>query len=219
MKKIIVLFFIVFASIANAQITKDSLLKKMANEACIEISKKDFSKMNVDNMEQEMGVLLMPAIIGNMSDIEKVYGTKITNEEGMQKVGQDLAMKLIMSCPEFMKMSMEMGKDPSSMEKLQKKAKIMGMEKSIDVESSDEIKGTLISFTPADISSILVKDKSGKTSKLYWMEYFENADDFMSNSKKYLNKKVVVNYIVRDIYDAAKKAYKAIKVIASLELQ
>jgi hypothetical protein len=128
-------------------------------------------------------------------------------------------MQLVLSCPAFMKMSMEMSKDPKAMEKLQNKAKNLNKVDKEETADSDEVIGSLASFTPADISSIMVKEKNGKTSKLYWMEYFENADNFMTNMKKYLNKKVSVSYIVRDVYDAVKKTYKSIKVITSLDLE
>lgn len=148
------------------------------------------------------------------------------NKDVMQKMGQDLGMSLVMTCPAFMKFSMELAQDEGQIKKMMEKKEI---KKGFEIPppspllsptvSTQELKATLLSLNVGDVSSISVKESNGKISKVYWMEYFENADDFRDNMKNYLSKKVIVRYTEKEIYGAASKTYKTIKIIVSIDLQ
>jgi hypothetical protein len=218
MKNILLVVAVGFCITAQAQMTKDSLLKIMSKEACEDISKKDLSKINAKNAQTEISMMLMPTMTKYMTDIQRVYGD-ITNQTTMRKMGTDLGMKLVTDCPKFMEFSMKMAGTKVD----------MGDTESDNIppppppirasDDAERIAGTLLTINPADITSISVKDSKGKISKLYWLEYFDNADILKDSIKKFLNKKVIVNYMEKSIYDAAKKDYKSIKVITGIELQ
>ncbi len=212
MKKLLFLFGVTLALNANAQMTKDSLLKAMSKEICAEINKKDVSNINADNAQQELGMLFMPVIMNHSSDIESVFGS-VNDMDAMQKLMIDLGMKLTLTCPKFAEVSMKMAGSMGE----PKKEKIAA--RTVEINEGDELKGTLLSIAPGDITTLSVKDTKGKTIKLYWLEYFENADLLKANNKRYLNKKVNITYIEKSIYDAAKKDYKTIKVITAIDLQ
>jgi hypothetical protein len=220
MKNIFLLIVISFSIRASAQITKDSLLKIMGKEACEDISKKDLSTLNVKNAQSEIMMMLMPTVTKHMTDIQKVYGN-ITDQSIMQKMGTDLGMKLITDCPKFMEFSIKMAGAKENMGetegvKMPPPPRASGTGTGDNAES---VSGTLQAINPADITSISIKDSKGKISKLYWLEYFDNADILKDSSKKFLNKKVIVSYMEKSVYDAAKKDYKTIKVITGIELQ
>ncbi len=216
MKNILFVLAISLSFSAAAQMSKDSLLKIMSKEACDDISKKDLSKVTAKNAQTEISMMLMPTMTKHMADIQKVYGN-ITDQKVMQKMGTDLGMKLVTDCPKFMEFSMKMA--GSANEANDEQAAYPPPRPTSSNDNAESISGTLMAINPADITSLSVKDSKGKISKLYWLEYFDNADALKDSSKKYLNKKVVVNYTEKSVYDAAKKDYKTIKVITGIELQ
>jgi hypothetical protein len=221
MKFSITIILVFCACFCFGQITKDSLLTKMSKEACIALGKKDINKMDKSNLEQEIGLLIMPVMMSNMSDIEKVYGGTIKDLKGMEKVGMDLGMKLVLECPDFMKFSMELAQDEPLVNKIKKKkedATATEYRPPVLVGETENEKYTLVSVNPGDITSLTVKNNKGKVEKIYWMEYFENADELKTNAKKYIGKKVVIATSNKDVYNAATKNYKSIKIIESLEL-
>ncbi len=213
MKKILTLIAIITCFTTNAQITKDSLLKVMSNEACEEFAKKDFTTIDKKNLETEMGMLLAPAMMTHLDDIERLYGGGMTDPDAMRKMGMDLSMKLASTCPKFIEFSMKMaGKSGEDGSKVKK-------ENTLDNNGEAILKGTLLSVNAGDITTLSVSDGKGKTTKLYWLEYFDNADKIIANNKKYLNKKVTVGYTEKSVYDFVRKNYKTIKVITSIDLQ
>ncbi len=212
MKKLLFLFGVIITLNANAQMTKDSLLKAMSNEVCAEVNKKDVSNITADNAQQELGMLFMPVIMNHSSDIESLFGG-VNDMDAMQKLMMDLGLKLTLTCPKFAEVSMKMAGSMGEPKKGKSPERILEIK-----EEGDVLKGTLLSITPGDITTLNVKDAKGKTLKLYWLEYFENADLLKANNKRYLNKKVNVTYIEKSIFDAAKKDYKTIKVITALDL-
>ena len=82
---------------------------------------------------------------------------------------------------------------------------------SSDVCSSD--------LNAGDITTLSISESQGKSTKFYWLEYFDNADELKTSPKKYINKKVTVNYTEKSVYDFVRKNYKTIKIITSIDLQ
>jgi hypothetical protein len=217
MKYIIVTIALFLATNVKAQmITKDSLLTVMGSEVCKGIEGKDLSKMDKSNMQMEMGMMMMPTFAKYMKEIKEYYGN-ITDQNIAQKLGMDIGLKLMDgSCPKFMEFAMSMaGSEDMAGDKKSAQAKVRMAEN----DANTELKGTFITINQGDITTISIKDAKGKIQKLYWLEYFENADEIKDASKKYINKKVIATYTDKDVYDAAKKTYKTIKVLTGVELQ
>jgi hypothetical protein len=217
MKKMFTLLVIVISVNANAQITKDSLLKVMSSEACEELSKKDLSKVDPKNLESEIGMLLSPTMMSHLDDIERIYGGGMQDQDAMKKMGMDLGMRLATSCPKFIEISMQAANGDEKIKKaienkMKSKKEMMGNEAS-------SINGTLLSVNPGDIVTLTLSDSKGKITKFYWLESFENGDIFIANNKKHIGKKVTINYIEKSVYDFVKKGYKKIKVITGINLK
>jgi hypothetical protein len=212
MKKIILIASLLFSIGASAQKSKDSLLNVMAKEACDDMDKKDFSKMDSKNMQTEIGMMLMPTFMSHASEIEELYGGGITDGDAMKKIGMELGMRLVQKCPKFMELSMKMAGNKMDA-KAAKKERIEEI-----VADETMLNGTLLTINAGDVTTLSVKDNKGKIIKLYWLENFENADSLQSNNKKYINKKIGISYTEKSVFDALKKDYKTIRVITGLNL-
>jgi hypothetical protein len=212
MKKILTVTALLCCFAASAQITKDSLLKVMSKEACDLVNKKDLNTIDKNNAQSEISLLIAPVMMNHLDDIQTIYGGSITDQYVMSKLGMDLSMKLTTSCSKFVELTLKLASSDGMQEKIKK----------INNETNSEemsMNGTLLSVNAGDITTLIIAEAKGKTTKLYWLEYFDNADIFSTNTKKYLNKNVKVNYTEKSVYDIVRKNYKTIKVITSIDLQ
>jgi hypothetical protein len=235
---------------ATAQITKDSLMNKMLNESCTELNKNKDTKFTAENYETQLMMLLLPVFTKNLSLIQKVYGVSMSDSKGMKKIGEELGMKLVIECPTFMKLVLQVVKEQkeNGTEEVEafitndssiSKAGETTLEEAVAVPTpttedtkkvelikytppkftNETITGTLVSISSTDFSALNIKDKNGKTEKIYWMQYFEDADYFQKNQSKFIGKKVVCTFWEKDVYNAAIKDYKTIKVLNSIVLE
>ena len=201
-------FFLLSCSIslfttAQSQKAKDSLMKIMVAEACEEMKKKDFSSMKKDDLEMEIGLAVIPVFTNHASELKDILDLDITDPENMKEFGEMLGMKLVMECPDFMRVV-------SGSKTFQDEIIKSGSEK-----KSLSISGTLVKIVPGEMTHFLIKDKQGKTQKIWWMEYFDGADKL--NDVKNINKAIIVKYKETEIYNAAIKDYIKIKIAAGIE--
>lgn len=206
MRRILFLFisFSSLTSITNGQTqkAKDSLMKIMVAEACDEIKKKDFSSLQKEEIEMEIGMAIIPVFSTHANEIKDILNLDITDAENMKDFGQTLGMKLAMECPDFMRI---VSGSQTFKDELKKGS----------TKTSYTISGTLVKVVPGDITHFLIKDAQGKTEKIWWMEYFEGADT-LKDSKK-INTPVVIRYRESEIYSTAVKDYIKIKIATGID--
>lgn len=178
-------------------------MKLMVAEACIEIKKKDFSSLQKEELEMEIGMAIIPVFTNHANGIKDVLNLDITDPENMKDFGQTLGTKLALECPDFMRIvsGSKTFKDE--------------FRKNSSGTSSFTISGTLVKVVPGDITYFFVKDAQGKTEKIWWMEYFEGADKLKEG--KNLNTSVVIRYKELEIYSAAMKDYIKIKIATGID--
>ncbi len=207
MKKILFccLALLVITASVNAQVSKDSLLKLMSKETCTEITNKDFSGKNMDELQMELGLAMMPVVLKYQEELQTVFGISgIEDQSGMEKMGMEIGLQLAKDCPAFLKMFVN---NPGALKE------IVGNNTDAAVMS---ISGTLLKVVTGDFTYIQIKDASGKTEKLWWMEYFEGSSK-LTGAATMVNKQVKAKYIEKEIYNATLKEYIKIKVITGLE--
>lgn len=204
--KVLTFSVILFIAVTTSaqKISKDSLVKIMANEVCAELSKPKDGKTKIKDLATEVGLAMLPVFSNHLSDIQEAYGFTVLNEENGSKVGEDIGGRLANNCPAFLEL---LTKNPEATANL-----ISG-----NKNSTGNIEGIFIKITKGDLSFIEVKTTSGKIEKLYWLEYFEGSQDLISNPTKLNNKKVSANYLEKEIYKASVNEYVKVKVITGLE--
>ncbi|MBC7934472.1 MAG: hypothetical protein H7Y86_03810 [Rhizobacter sp.] len=201
MKKIIVgcfAFFHVF--VASAQ-TKETVFTAMATELCKEIKSKQAELKASDDMQVELGLMMMPVFLKYEADIKKVMPKfDYTDSKQLETLGMEVGKKLI-SCPEFLSL-VSSNKDMMAQSTKEGTAVL-------------QLEGTVTGITPGDFTSLSVKTASGKVEKIWWMEYFPGDDKLIGGSL--VNKKVTIKYTEKEIYNAGMKTYVKIKVAAGVE--
>lgn len=207
MKKIILfcLFCAFFSAPLYAQMSKDSLIKVMSKETCEDISNKNFSGKSMDELQMELGLAMLPIISKYEAELKSVLEVSIDDQKGLENMGRLVGLQLAKDCPAFLKMFMS---NPQAIKDA------AGM---ITENSSASISGTLLKIVPGDFAYIQVKDGSGKTEKIWWMEYFEGSDKLTNSPQNYLNKAVKVNYIEKEMYNSTLKEYVKVKILTGFQ--
>ena len=188
-----------------AQVAKDSLLKLMSKETCTEITNKDFSGKNMDELQMELGLAMMPVVMKYQEELQTAFGISMEDQSGMEKMGMEIGLQLAKDCPAFLKMFVN---NSGALKE------IVGNNTDAAVMS---ISGTLLKIVTGDFTCIQVKDASGKIEKLWWMEYFDGSAKLITDATTMLNKQVKVKYTEKEMYNATLKEYIKIKVIKGLE--
>jgi len=203
MKKTVLLFTILFfTKQLSAQISKDSLLSLMASDICVNLP--DKSMGTEKEMEAQMAQAFIPLLGKYSESISKYYDLESeTGTKGYRQLGIDVGMKMMSSCPVFMKNMMQQ----ASNEK--------GNEKTTDVKQKKSyLSGTLVKIVPGDLTYLSVKTDGGQVQKIWWLEYFEGADKLTADG---YNKPVTIEYIEKEVYNAALKDYIKIKIATGVK--
>ncbi len=190
--------FCLISYTVSAQSAKDSIAKVIANEMCAEFDKKDFSKIKKEDIEMELGMLMLPSITDHQAAIEEAFGiSSITENGAMEKVGLEIGKNLVVVCPSFAKFFSGMA-DAKAYK-----------------TSTTELKGTVVKVVPGDFTHVLIKGSNGKTEKIWIMEYFSGSETLLEKPLV-TGKKVTISYKQQEVYNATLNQYLSIKIATSL---
>ncbi len=145
---------------------------------------------------------VVPVFTQHAQEIKDILNLDITDTEKMKDFGQTLGIRLAVECPDFMR-AVTGNKSFTDGMKDQKRV------------GSGSLSGTLIKVVPGEFTHFLIKDKQGKTEKIWWMEYFEGADKV--SDPKTINKSISVKFKEVEVYNAAIKDYITIKVATAFD--
>ena len=203
MKKIIwIALVLFFAKTASAQTAKDSLLNILAGEVCKSLSEKPVGSESSKEMELRMANAFVPLLQEHGDAIAKFYDAESDAEgKGYKQLGIDVGMKMVSVCPDFMTGFIEKSSKDNSETRPSKERKMT-------------ISGTLLKVIPGDLTALSVRSNSGKTEKIWWLEYFEGADDITSAK---INKPITIQYYEKEVYNFTLKEYIKIKIAAGIK--
>jgi hypothetical protein len=190
-------------TIAFSQSSKDSLMTTLANEACTEISKTDYSSKTLDELQIDLGMAMMPSFQNHQEEIEKYFDVDFTDQKAMQQIGTQIGLKLANNCPAFLKLMRDKSADLADMSGAKPVTSAGGI-----------VSGTLSKIVPGEVTYFVVKSADGKMEKIWWMEYFKGAEKISSTN---LNKPVKISYTEKEIYNAVLKDYIKQKVAVAVE--
>jgi hypothetical protein len=168
---------------------------------CLNAKKIDYFKMNKKEMQTQVGVCMIQSYSSHLSEFKPEDKISFDDEKGMQNLGEKVAMKMMVSCPEII---MEMGK------------------RSIDEDDSTEevkdiafIEGEVTEIKTEQFITLQVKDKNGRNFSFLLLDYFETASLLTNNE---INKKdsIKVSYTEIELFDPKNKEFRYFKVITDL---
>lgn len=192
MKKIILLLF--FISVTSfSQNVKD----KIAKETCDCTSKLDLTAMNSSDLELNFGLCMLEAYNNHISEFSENEKLDFENNAQMEKFGEEIALKMLSFCPELI---LKLGE---------------GYKEEGTVSNDLTIEGVFNGTKMETFFNIIVKEPSGKTTKLILLDYFDNAylitDKLIKN-----NQAVQVTYYEAKLFDSKSNSFVLTKIITNI---
>jgi hypothetical protein len=199
MKKILIIVILIFSSVSYSQDALDIIGK----ETCECLNKKipDVTKVPSNELQNELGACMMTSYMAHKSELKPEDQSEFGNSEGMRKLGENVAMKMLVHCPNII---MELGRSS-----LDEEAKVE------EVENA-KISGQFIESKSNDFISISIKDNVGRTHSLILLTFFENSNLISENLLK-KNQKIEVEYYEQEFYDPKSKDFRYYKVLQGLK--
>ena len=192
--------FVVSAFSGFAQNATADFEKKISEEFCKEFEKIAPS-ITKENMDMQVGLLILPILNKFKDDIKKEWKLDAENPDDLEKIGYKIGQAGALGCKSFMNFVM------TNMDAIGDNG----------TARKQEVAGTLLKVEGQPFSFLVVQNKAGKTEKIYWLEFFEGADKLTGTASSYLNKPVTVTYKEMEVYDPQNKEYKKIKVATGLK--
>jgi hypothetical protein len=188
MKAFICLIF--FAATSSVFSQTDEEMDSMAKSVCECITKKQVSFANRKEMEIALGLCMLEGIQELKLDLS------ITDGDGMEKFGQKIGIRMVGICPKIFESFINEKANESDQK-----------------EGGVEIKGTVKSVEINTSVTLVIRDDSGKESRLVWLHYANGSDDYVTEPKRLSGKKISATYKIVDIYSPKEKGYITVKEI------
>jgi hypothetical protein len=187
---------------ASAQDIKDQL----ASEACECIGKKDVDNMDAEDLQMQLSLCLMEAVGNNQAAFEKEYGTlDPSNQEALQQMGQDIGMRMVTKCPQYM---------------MKLASQAPGQQQMAPAPSKVQAKlaGTIKSVEGDEVGVVTIAEASGRTHRLLWLDFFSGSDK-LQDTKQAVGKKVTVQYEEIEAYSPKAQEYIKRKKLTGVSFQ
>jgi hypothetical protein len=198
------LTFVTLSTPLFAQTTKDAVVKLISRETCDELSKADFSSKTTEEFKISLGLALVKVVAQHQAEL-KTFGVTVSDPQSLEKIGNDVGVQLVTSCPPFLAALTE---NPNTVKELLEDDK---------GAPGGSISGKLLKVVTGDFTHLQIEDGKGKVERLWWLEYFEGSNKLLIDPQGQLNKVIKVNYVEKEMFNSTLKDYVKVKVITSIE--
>lgn len=197
------LFFLVFAvrPVQAQSASKAAFEKAIIDDFCDTFAKAS-SHITKDNMTAELGMMILPLFTKYKDQIESEWNLYASNSKDLRSMGEKIGQLAALNCPAFQTFI---------------KANLQEFTKDREEGGSKTVSGRLTKVEGSPFTYLLVQNSQGRTDKFYWMEFFPGAEKLSVSTTGYLNKPLRITYKETEIYQAAEKDYRTIKVITKVE--
>jgi len=170
--------------------------QKLAQETCDCISKKDLKDANKKSIEMALGFCLLEVIQQNGIELE------ITDPKAMRSFGEKVGLQMAPLCPSVFGYLIDEANKTES-----------------DKPQVSSLSGKIKSVEEDGFLFVTLKEDGGKETRLIWLHYFNGSDDYLTNPRKLIGKKVTIEYQSTECYLPKIKGYFAYKEITNLEIE
>lgn len=208
MRKVLSIALVVFSvvTVSAQQIVKEELLTLMAKETCECLEAKKDKIVDEDKLKAETGFCIIASYTKHSEEAKEVFGPIFEDTKKAEKLGEDVAMKMITVCPDTFK---------SLVETFMKEEEAENPPAEVFTPS---VEGKVVEVKTSDFITLVIVDASGRKHSLLVLTHFEGANLLIENKLK-KNQSVEAKYFEQEFYDPKTKDYKYFKVLDFLELK
>lgn len=187
-------------------------LEKITEETCTCIEKIIQDKTIAPNdIHEKMGLCMISAVAPYQKQLKKDFNFDIGNSSSsnFEQLGKMIGMQMVGKCPNTL---MAVTKLANTEEK--EEVKVEG-KRSAFTATKKSI-GTVTKIENNLFLTFFVKNKNGKTSKFYWMNFVDSELD-LTNTKALIGKSIDITYKTEEFYDPNIQEYRSFNVITKIK--
>jgi len=212
MKKIFFVLILLTGSLwatSQAKTTKDILLDTLCK--CITAKKDELKNASTSDIQKEVMSCFMSDGLELLMKYAQEKKISLTDQEAMQKLGNDIGVELAKKCPAMMQLAINSAIEEDS---------AGSASKIIKDEEVSETEGTIVSLNTTEFpASIQLKQKNGTVKKVFLVSEFYTDDDNFYNTGYLPGKKVVAEISSQKIFIPSKKKFVTLDVVVKLNHQ
>jgi hypothetical protein len=208
MRKIIIALVLIFSINSFSQDMYDIIGKETC--ACLGTKKLDYQKIDKKELQTQVGLCMIQSYTSHINEFKEEEKVQFDDKDGMRKMGEKVALKMLVNCPEII---LELGKST------QKEVSDEDDEELVVDEPQDVfIEGQVTAIKKDQFVSLLVKDKNGRAYSFLLLDYFETASVLTNNELK-VKDFVKVGYTEIELFDVATNELKYFKILTDIQRQ
>jgi hypothetical protein len=200
-------------SITSFVVAQKTEMDKAYTETCDCLTALDKKKLKPEEKKAEGMSCVQKVMMNHIEALAKDNGYELSemNEEKGRIIGEKFGQNLVTKCPASISFFMEVSKDQIE------KVDIPLTAQYVDHGTSS---GTLVRLeTTGDTPKMVIKTADGSEETFLWMRPFTGSDNFETNYKTLVNKKVTVEWGEFRKYVFSMKGYSKVREITALKIE
>jgi hypothetical protein len=194
--RLIFIFLFSLAAMSSRAQSDSALRKKISKDFCIEFSKVS-GTIKKEDLEMELGMVILPLLSKYNDEIKSQWHLDPADKQDLEKIGYRIGQDAALDCATFRNFIKE------NMDAIGNTSE----------EENKSLSGILVKIEGQPFTYLLIRTKTGKMEKLFWMDHFEGAEKLSTEGKNLLNKEIRVGYKEQEVYDQVNNDYRKIKVL------
>ena len=199
MKKIFLFFILMCFANTYSQVGLDLIAKETCE--CLDAKKVKEPKLSGDELKKDVGICIIKSYSDHKSELNSEEKEKFNDTDGMGKLGETVALKMLAFCPN---MIMELGKNSK--------------DEIADDKEDAFILGEVIDIQSEQFITLQVKDQNGRKYSFLLLTYFDTAPLLTNNDIKKKDK-LKISYTEIELFDSKAKEFRYFKILTKLEKQ
>lgn len=199
MRKIFLVLILMCFANTYSQVGLDLIAKESCE--CLDAKKVKDPNLSGDELKKDVGICIIKSYSDHKSELNSEEKEKFNGTDGMGKLGETVALKMLTFCPNII---MELGKDAT--------------DDAADAKEDASILGKVIEIQSEQFITLQIKDQNGRKYSFLLLTYFDSAPLLTNNEiKKKDNLKV--SYTEIELFDSKAKEFRYFKILTKLEKQ
>lgn len=201
MKKIFLVLILMCSAHTYSQVGLDLIAKESCE--CLDAKKVKDPNLSGDELKKDVGICIIKSYSDHKSELSSEEKEKFNDTDGMGKLGETVALKMLAFCPNII---IELGKDATD------------ADDATDAKEDAFILGEVIEIQSEQFITLRVKDQNGRKYNFLLLTYFDSAP-LLTNNEIKKKDKLKVSYTEIELFDSKAKEFRYFKILTKLEKQ
>ncbi len=201
MKKI----FLIAVLFCNVVSYSQDVLGVIAKETCecLTVKKNKTPDLSAEDFKTGVGVCMIKSYSDHLSEFKDSEKVNFNDSEGMTKLGENVAVKMLQFCPNII---LELGEDANN------------EESQAGDKADPTLSGEVVDIKWEQFVTLQIKDQTGRNYNLLLLDAFDTAS-LLTNNEVKKKDKLKVSYSEIELFDSQAKEFRYYKILTKIEKQ